>query len=60
MKAYAYRNKHHREVIQKTRQLGWYKEEMFARFHPYKSEGSWNGTNPIAAFLTNSISDLEQ
>lgn len=32
MKNYAYKMQHHREVIQKTRQENWYKEEMFVRF----------------------------
>jgi hypothetical protein len=27
-------------VIQQTRELGWYKEELFARFVPYKMEGN--------------------
>ena len=51
MKAYAYKNQYHREVIQKTRELGWYKEELFARFHPYKSEGNWEGKNPIKELI---------
>ena len=41
MKNYAYKNPRHRAVIQKTRELGWYKEELFARFKPYKITGSW-------------------
>lgn len=32
MKDYAYKNAHHSEVIKKTRELGWYSEELFARF----------------------------
>lgn len=51
MKAYAYKSKHHREVIKKTRELGWYKEELFARFHPFASRGSWNGENPLLKYL---------
>jgi hypothetical protein len=51
MQAYAYNSRFHKEVIQKTRSLGWYKEELFARFLPYKSEGSWNGENPLAEYL---------
>jgi hypothetical protein len=43
MMDYAYKNPLHREVIKKTRQLGWYKEEMFSRFMPYATEGSWPG-----------------
>ena len=39
MKNYAYENRHHAEVVKKTRQLGWYSEELFARFSPYKIVG---------------------
>lgn len=45
MQAYAYQSTHHREVIQKTRELGWYKEELFARFHPYASAGHLSGVD---------------
>lgn len=43
MMDFAYRNPEHRKVVQKTRKLGWYAEEMFARFHPVGMEGSWRG-----------------
>lgn len=43
MMDYAYQNPKHREVVALTRQLNWYKEEMFARFVPYKFTGSWAG-----------------
>jgi hypothetical protein len=33
-----------------TRKLGWYKEELFARFVPFKYSGQWNGVD-IARFL---------
>jgi hypothetical protein len=39
---YAYTNPKHKEVVLLTRKLKWYKEEMFARFVPYKIEGTWN------------------
>jgi heme-degrading monooxygenase HmoA len=52
MQQYAYKSKLHREVVKKTRELGWYKEELFANFVPYRSEGSWNGTQPLATFLS--------
>lgn len=41
MRAYAYKNPLHQKVIKKTRELGWYSEELFANFIPYRSEGSW-------------------
>lgn len=43
MMQYAYKNKKHQEVIKLTRTLKWYKEELFARFSPYKFVGVWNG-----------------
>jgi len=43
MMDYAYKNPKHREVVALTRRLNWYKEEMFARFVPYKFTGIWKG-----------------
>lgn len=52
MKQYAYQSPQHQEVIRRTRQLGWYKEELFARFHPYFSEGNWEGGGtPLDGYL---------
>lgn len=42
---YAYKNPKHREIVALTRKLNWYKEELFARFVPYKYEGHWEGRN---------------
>ncbi len=50
MQAYAYQGAHHQEVIRETRRRQWYSEELFARFHPYATEGSWKGTFPLAHF----------
>ncbi|MBT8315249.1 MAG: DUF3291 domain-containing protein [Maribacter sp.] len=44
---FAYNSKEHQKAIQKTRQLDWYREELFSRFQPYRSVGSWNGKNPL-------------
>ncbi|MFZ4633846.1 MAG: hypothetical protein ACOYNO_06535 [Saprospiraceae bacterium] len=46
---YAYRRAHHTEVVQKTRELGWYKEELFARFVPYRTEGEGFFSLPLPA-----------
>lgn len=43
MKQYAYANEAHLKAIQKTRTLGWYSEELFARFSLLHAEGSWLG-----------------
>jgi hypothetical protein len=48
MQQYAYRDVRHREVIQLTRQEGWYSEELFARFRVLRSTGTVDGKNPMA------------
>jgi len=40
---FAYQTAGHVSAIGKTRELQWYSEELFSRFQPYKSEGSWGG-----------------
>ena len=40
MMDYAYKNPKHAEMVKKTRELGWYSEELFARFQPYYYEGN--------------------
>jgi len=43
VKQFAYKSKQHQEAIKKTRKYEWYSEELFSRFQPYKSVGTWNG-----------------
>ena len=49
VKAFAYHSKEHSKAIKLTRELGWYKEEMFVRFRPFRSVGSWYGVDPLAS-----------
>lgn len=43
VKKFAYSSTQHQEAIRRTRKYDWYKEELFARFQPYKSIGTWEG-----------------
>jgi hypothetical protein len=47
-RTFAYSTPDHVEVIRRTRAEDWYAEEMFARFEPYASTGTWNGRDPLA------------
>ncbi|HKK76706.1 MAG TPA: hypothetical protein VJ953_16635 [Saprospiraceae bacterium] len=51
MQQFAYKSHQHKRVVKRTRELDWYKEELFARFHPFDTFGDWKGENLLQNFL---------
>lgn len=48
---FAYETAQHRDAIRATADLGWYSEELFARFRVIGSTGTVDGRDPLAGLL---------
>ena len=46
-RTFAYSAPRHVEAVRRTRLDGWYGEQLFARFRPYGSVGTWDGIDPL-------------
>jgi heme-degrading monooxygenase HmoA len=53
---YARKEQAHAEVIRRTREEGWYAEELFARFVASGAEGAWAGDDPLKSNVTHHAS----
>jgi heme-degrading monooxygenase HmoA len=47
MRDWAYRSEHHAEIVRRTRAERWYAEDLFARFRLLRTEGTFNGADPL-------------
>jgi hypothetical protein len=47
MESFAYHGSAHETVVRRTRAEGWFAEELFARFRPYGTTGTWDGSEPL-------------
>ncbi len=47
LQRFAYSHRVHKNIVQRTRQERWYREELFARLRPIASFGTWDGIDPL-------------
>jgi hypothetical protein len=52
LRAFAYASPAHQQAISDTGRLGWYAEELFARFRVLTASGTYQGRDPLASVLS--------
>jgi hypothetical protein len=50
VRGFAYSGTQHIAAMRRKDSENWYSEELFARFQPIASNGTWDGVNPLAKF----------
>lgn len=53
LQLFAYEHQAHKKAITLTKKLNWYKEELFARFQPYRVVGEWDGISELQFLKSN-------
>ncbi|MBC7922651.1 MAG: spheroidene monooxygenase [Ferruginibacter sp.] len=54
MRAFAYGGENHQAAMRRKAEQNWYSEELFARFVPVASEGTYYGINPLEQWIVDS------
>lgn len=50
IRKFAYQQTFHKDIVHKTRQRNWYSEDLFARFVPVATMGTYNGKDILEAY----------
>ena len=51
IRQFAYQQTFHKEIVKQTRQRDWYSEDLFARFVPVATQGTYQGKDILEAYL---------
>ena len=51
IRQFAYQRTDHKDIVKRTRQRGWYREELFARFVPVATQGTLHGQDVLQGYL---------